>query len=296
MRVLIVIFIVAAVARATLQSLRKATPDECSEKGCSHDDRAARLRRSLVAPDSHHIYGRNWRNPQRPFHPPTTDEVKVDVKLAQKEKKDIEKSAKVRETRAGRCIFRDDDGCRVRIHSNRILVANWLTILNTASRCGRMDMPSTCHLYKDNIRCPLPIHGLSGLYIELIKMVGVEAKFEVVDRGPFGIHLDVMMHLNSSQELVDAYENTGTDVLAEQLRNFTRTSRESYRQYYLSRMDEDISFTDYRETQVINKMSQLIQKLDLRVANPEEDDLVLPERDSEKVPTTSSRRRKREQL
>ena len=104
---------------------------------------------------------------------------------------------------------------------------NWLQTASRFVDSFSTESPNTCRFAGTQYRCTLPLNGQFATLVRLMSSVNVEPGIAMIDRGPYGVHLDMRLSRDSVLTLIEALQMNTPGMLADMIDGRIRRIEES---------------------------------------------------------------------
>ena len=104
---------------------------------------------------------------------------------------------------------------------------NWLQTASRFVDSFSTELPNTCRFAGTQYRCTLPLNGQFATLVRLMSSVNVEPGMALIDRGPYGVHLDMRLSRDSVLILIEALQMNTPRMLADMIDGHIRRIEES---------------------------------------------------------------------
>ena len=95
---------------------------------------------------------------------------------------------------------------------------DWLKAAGDYRTCGQYTPPDTCrYAGADDYRCTMPVGTTTALIIRTMRIYGIPFRMLLVDRGTFGLHLDVTIRSQNMPQLIGLFTMEDLRLIAHNL-------------------------------------------------------------------------------
>ena len=106
----------------------------------------------------------------------------------------------------------------------------WLKAAQDYQTCGQYTPPDTCrYVGADDYRCTMPVGSTTALIIRTMRFYGIPFRMYLIDRGTFGLHLDVVIHAQNMPQLVGLFTMEDLRLIANNLEEEEKAIYEAFR-------------------------------------------------------------------
>ena len=106
----------------------------------------------------------------------------------------------------------------------------WLKAAQDYQTCGQYTPPDTCrYAGADDYRCTMPVGTTTALIIRTMRLYGIPFRMYLIDRGTFGLHLDVMIRARNMPQLVGLFTMEDIRLIANNLEEEEKAIYEAFR-------------------------------------------------------------------
>ena len=127
----------------------------------------------------------------------------------------------------GTCIQRQRNGrCRNRLNDQYVRF-NWLGAASRYVESFTSDLPDTCRYAGQEYRCTVPLNGQFATLLRVMQIFDIDTRMVLVDRGPYGVHLDLRLRRLSVLDLIEVLRSNTPGVITSMINNRVRQIEDS---------------------------------------------------------------------
>ena len=107
---------------------------------------------------------------------------------------------------------------------------NWIRVARDYQACGAYTAPDTCQYSGlSSYRCTMPIGTSMGPLIQTMKLYRILFDLVLIDHGPIGLHLDLVLHKRDMPQLIDLFTMEDLNIIVSNLEQEERAIYKSFR-------------------------------------------------------------------
>ena len=118
---------------------------------------------------------------------------------------------------------------------------NWFHAALEYERCSELDMPRSCRMVGNELKCAVPMEGTIGSLVCLMTLYGMKFSVTLMDYGSNGIFFDFGLKQKTMTTLIELFNTKTIDELVTNLTSYKKEIDDLHKAYFEQIMGEKAS-------------------------------------------------------
>ena len=124
--------------------------------------------------------------------------------------------------------FLDQDCSRQLRNGNRDNL-DWTRMADQFAQSFDYSVPDTCRFAGKQFRCSIPVQGHAVSILRLLKIYSLPINIRLVDRGPYGVHFDLVFSHETVLSLIELFDSEEEHVIVNNIKEYENSIGEVFR-------------------------------------------------------------------